>query len=97
MKFSVQDFSGKCDQIRSFLHIWSHLLKKSLMKNFIFRAVKDTRITSMDIVLLSLLLTLHRYLLTVAIQKLNVQECSSLKMFKKNVEHKNLVSSKSTF
>ena len=36
MKFSIKDFSGKCDQIRSVLQIWSHLLKKSLMENFIF-------------------------------------------------------------
>ena len=36
MKFSVKGFFSKCDQIRSFLRIWSHLLKKSLMKNFIF-------------------------------------------------------------
>ena len=28
MKFSIQDFFSKCDQIRSFLRIWSHLLKK---------------------------------------------------------------------
>ena len=39
MKFSIKDFFSKCDQIRSFLWIWSHLLKKSLMKNFIFYAV----------------------------------------------------------
>ena len=39
IKFSIQDFFSKCDQIRSFLRIWSHLLKKSLMENFIFRAV----------------------------------------------------------
>ena len=39
MKFSVKDFFSKCDQIRSFLRIWSHLLKKSLMENFIFCAV----------------------------------------------------------
>ena len=32
-------FLSKCDQIRSFLWIWSHLLKKSLMENFIFWAV----------------------------------------------------------
>ena len=37
-KFSIKDFFSKCDQIRSFLRIWSHLLKKSLMKNFIFCA-----------------------------------------------------------
>ena len=28
-KFSMKDFFSKCDQIRSFLRIWSHLLKKS--------------------------------------------------------------------
>ena len=36
MKFSINDFVSKCDQIRSLLRIWSHLLKKSLMENFIF-------------------------------------------------------------
>ena len=36
MKFSIKDLFSKCDQIRSFLWIWSHLLKKSLMENFIF-------------------------------------------------------------
>ena len=41
MKFSIKDFFSKCDQIRSFLRIWSHLLKKSLMENFIFCAVED--------------------------------------------------------
>ena len=39
MKLSIKDFSSKCDQIRSFLRIWSHLLKKYLMENFIFCAV----------------------------------------------------------
>ena len=39
LKFSVKDFFSKCDQVRSFLGIWSHLLKKSLMENFIFCAV----------------------------------------------------------
>ena len=39
MKFSIKDFFSKCDQIRSFLRIWSHLLKKSLIENFIFCAV----------------------------------------------------------
>ena len=39
MRFSTKDFFSKCDQIRSFLRIWSHLLKKSLMKDFIFCAV----------------------------------------------------------
>ena len=36
MKFSIKDFFSKCEQIRSFMRIWSHLLKKSLMENFIF-------------------------------------------------------------
>ena len=39
MKFSIKNFFSKFDQTRSFLRIWSHLLKKSLMKNFIFCAV----------------------------------------------------------
>ena len=39
MKFSIKDFLRKCDQIRRKLQLWSHLLKKSLMKNFIFCAV----------------------------------------------------------
>ena len=36
MKFSIKDFSSRCDQIGSFLRIWLHLLEKSLMENFIF-------------------------------------------------------------
>ena len=36
MKFFITDFFSKSDQIRSFLRIWSHLLKKSFMENFIF-------------------------------------------------------------
>ena len=39
MKFSIKDLFSKCDQIRNFLWIWSHLMKKSLMENFIFSAV----------------------------------------------------------
>ena len=40
MKFSIQDFFKKCEQIRR--RIWSHLLKKSWMENFIFCAVQTT-------------------------------------------------------
>ena len=40
IKLSVSNFFRKCDKIRSFLRIWSHLLKKSLMKNFIFCTVQ---------------------------------------------------------
>ena len=39
MKFSTEDFFSKCDQIHWKLQIWSHLLKKSLMENFIFCAM----------------------------------------------------------
>ena len=47
MKFSIKDFCIKYDQIRSSLRIWSYLLKKSLMANFIFCAV-----TSINTILL---------------------------------------------
>ena len=40
MKFSIKNFFCKCDQIHSFLRIWSHLLTKSLMENFISCAAK---------------------------------------------------------
>ena len=36
MMFSIKDFFSKCDQVRRKLCVWSHLLKKSLMKNFFF-------------------------------------------------------------
>ena len=36
IKFSINGFFSKRDQISSLLRIWSHLLKKPLMENFIF-------------------------------------------------------------
>ena len=39
INFSIKDFSSKCDQIRGFLWIWSHLLEKSLMEKLIFCVV----------------------------------------------------------
>ena len=39
MKFFIEDFFSKCDQIRRKLRIWSRLLMKSVMENFIFCAV----------------------------------------------------------
>ena len=59
MKFSIKDSFSKCDQLRRKLRIWSHLLKKSLMGNFIFlcslescpyliHCVKYTRIRSLS-------------------------------------------------
>ena len=45
MKFSIQDFFSKFDQITNYKRItksqiWSHLLKKSSMENFILCAMK---------------------------------------------------------
>ena len=40
MKFSIKNFFSKCNQIHSFLRIWSHLLNKSLMKIVISCAVR---------------------------------------------------------
>ena len=38
MKFFIEDIFSKCEQLRSFLRIWTHLLKKVFMENFIFCA-----------------------------------------------------------
>ena len=40
VKFFIKDFFTKCDQIHRKLRIWPHLLKKSLMENFIFLQCK---------------------------------------------------------
>ena len=40
VKFFMKDFNSKFEQIGSFLRIWSYLLKKPLIENFIFCAVK---------------------------------------------------------
>ena len=39
MKLSIKNFFSKYDQISRKLRIWSHLLKKSVMENFIFCAM----------------------------------------------------------
>ena len=41
MKSSSTDFFSKYYQIHSFLRIWSHLLKKSVLENFIFCVVMN--------------------------------------------------------
>ena len=48
MEFSIKNLFSKCGQIRSFLRIWPHLLKKSLMENFILCAVETEIIVSLD-------------------------------------------------
>ena len=42
LMFSIKDFFSKSDQIRSSLQTWLHLLKKSLMENFIFCVVCES-------------------------------------------------------
>ena len=37
-KFTIKGFFSKCDQIRSFSRIWSHLPNTFLMENFILCA-----------------------------------------------------------
>ena len=39
VKLSIKECFSKCDQIRSFLRIWSHLLKKYLIEEFTFCAL----------------------------------------------------------
>ena len=48
MKFSIKDFYSKCDQIRRKLPICSHLVKKSLMENFIFCVAQVFEIPFID-------------------------------------------------
>ena len=40
----IKDFFSKYDQIRRKLQIWSHVLNKSLMENFIFCSVYQVKI-----------------------------------------------------
>ena len=49
VKFSIKDLFGKCEQIRSFLRIWSHLLKISVMENFIFVQCINDALILLDI------------------------------------------------
>ena len=39
MKFSIKDFFSKCDQIFSFLRVWSHLLKKYLIEKYNYTTI----------------------------------------------------------
>ena len=48
--FSIKGFFSKCDKIRRNLWIWSHLLKKSLMENFIFSEVRGKMAPSLKFV-----------------------------------------------
>ena len=39
VKFSIEEFFSKCDQIHRNLRIWSHLLRKSLTEHLSFCTV----------------------------------------------------------
>ena len=43
MKFSIKDFFSKCDQIGKKVRLWSYILKKPLMENFIFCVVQGSQ------------------------------------------------------
>ena len=59
-KFSIKDFFSKCDQIQFPERNWSHLLKKPLIKNFIFMQCIfpfyfNTKLCSIAIAMLTML------------------------------------------
>ena len=41
MNIFIKDFFSKCDKICNLLRIWSHLLNKSLMENFICAVIPN--------------------------------------------------------
>ena len=44
MKYSIKNFFSKCYQIHSFLRIWSHLLKRSSVENYMLCAVNCNKL-----------------------------------------------------
>ena len=66
MKFSIKDLFSKCDQICSFLRIWSHLLKESLIKNLIFRAVSNLNVFEDKFIVYMITFLYSRTLWTIA-------------------------------
>ena len=84
IKLSVKNFFRKCDQIRSFLRIWSHLLKKSLMKNFIFCAVQFL-LPNLDFKLRSKMYIFYHSQFNIVITTQPVITCS--KLTRETLEH----------
>ena len=64
IKFSIKDFFSKCDQMRSFLGIWSDLLKKSLMEktSFFVQYLQNVYIVTSQNLIIFLLLINHKIL-----------------------------------
>ena len=46
IKLFITDLFSKCDRIRSLLRIWSHLVSKSVMGNFIVCAVYGNQVAT---------------------------------------------------
>ena len=65
-KFSITYCFSKCDQIRRKLRTWSHLLKNSLMENFILCAVTIAMLWLVEQYLASSFLWKKLFLQTVA-------------------------------
>ena len=83
MKFSIKDFFSKCDQTRRKLSIWSNLLTKSLMENFILCAVSTDNIRKIiknSILILSLMAHGHRMLRIYMIKICDTEIFKSLKI-----------------
>ena len=67
MKFSIEDSFSKCDQIHSFLCIWSHLLKKSRMESLIF-CVVFSKVNHVEFADIALINFLNDFLFQIAIK-----------------------------
>ena len=78
MKFSIKDFFSKCDQIRRKLRIWSHLLKKSLMENFVFCLVITELYIGIAVIFWDIA---RRYIFAKSLVGANQQVKSSKKIF----------------
>ena len=74
MKFSNKDFFRKCDQIRAFLRIWSHLLKKSLIETSFF--VQWKKITSSEMILSEILRELGWFVCVLSLIVSKISESS---------------------
>ena len=66
IKFYIKDIFSKFAQIHSFLCIWSHLLKKSLMENSVFCAVHSG--SDVSAILINLFLFLSLSLMDVKVE-----------------------------
>ena len=77
VKFSIKGFFSKCDQVRSCLRIWSHLLKKSWMENFIFWAVSVMTLIAKLLTRIDRE-TVYNYISTIFNNKITLLSCTYL-------------------